>query len=64
MKSKIYQYRLLDTFFKLHIPLSWDIKGWEQVTNQPHNDGDIIGDNLGQIEVSKSTHQDLHIILY
>ena len=45
--------------FKLNLPLSGHIQGREQVTDQPKEDWVVIRDNLGQVEVSESSHQHL-----
>lgn len=41
------------------IPLPGDVQGWEQVSNQPHEDGQVVCYDLGDVEVSQSSHQDL-----
>ena len=48
---------LSDLFLKLHIPLTWHIEGREKIRNQSHEDGQVINDNLGDVEISQSSHQ-------
>lgn len=37
---------------KVEVPLPGDVQGWEQVSNQPHEDRQVVCHNLGDVEVS------------
>ena len=52
--------RLFHILLKLGVPLSRHIQSRKQVSNQTHDNGNIIRDNLGQVEISQCSHQYLH----
>ena len=56
-----YQGRLFHESFKVHVTLSWDIQGREEITDQSHEDRNVIRDDLGDVKVTQRTHK--HLIL-
>lgn len=37
---------------KVEVPLPGDVQGWEEISDQPHEDGQVICHDLGDVEVS------------
>lgn len=52
---------LFDLFLKVHVSLTWHIESWEEIRDQTHEDWQVINDDLGNIEISQSSHQ--HLVL-
>lgn len=50
---------LPNSLLKVTVPLSLHRQAWEQISQEAEEDGHILGDNLGHVEVSQRTHQDL-----
>ena len=48
-----------DLTFKLKISLSRYIQGWEEVTNETHEDRVVVRDNLRYVEVTQRAHEHL-----
>lgn len=46
-----YDNRFLHQGLKLHVPLPWDVEGRKEVTNQAHEDWNVVCDDLGCVEV-------------
>ncbi len=51
--------RLLHTLLKVHVTFPRDVQGGEEIPNEPHDDLDVVGDDLWQVEVPQCSHQDL-----
>ena len=41
------------------LPFSWHVQSRKEITDQTHEDGHVIGDNLGNVEITQSSHQHL-----
>lgn len=52
---------LFDLFLKVHVSLTWHIESWEEIRDQTHEDWQVINDDLGNVEISQSSHQ--HLVL-
>ena len=50
---------LPDLFLQIHVTLSGHVQGREQVTNQTHEYRHVICDDLGDVEITQGTHQNL-----
>lgn len=46
---------------KVQVSLPGDVQSGEQVSNQPHEHGHVVRHDLGDVEVSQSSHQ--HLVL-
>ena len=44
-----------------HVSLSGRVNAWEQVTKQVHEDLQVLSDNLGQVEISESSHEKIRL---
>ena len=56
-----YQGRLFHESFKVHVTLSWYIQSREEITDQSHEDRNVICHDLRDIKVTQRTHE--HLIL-
>lgn len=56
-----YQGRLFHKSFKVHVTLSWYIQSREEITDQSHEDRNVIRDDLRDVKVTQRTHK--HLIL-
>lgn len=54
-----YQGRSFHQSFKVHVTLSRYIQSREKITNQSHEDRNIIRDNLRDVKVTQRTHKHL-----
>ena len=43
--------------FEAHVSLSGWVDAWEEVTEQVHEDLQVLSDDLGQVEISESSHE-------
>ena len=56
-----YQGRLFHESFKVHVTLSWYIQSRKEITDQSHEDRNVIRDDLRDVKVTQCTHE--HLIL-
>lgn len=47
--------------FKIQVPLPRHVQGREKVPDQPHEHGQVVGHDLGDVEVSQRPHE--HLVL-
>lgn len=52
---------LFDLFLQVHVSLTWHIESWEEIGDQTHEDWQVINNDLGNVEISQSSHQ--HLVL-
>lgn len=58
---KTYQGRLFHESFEVHVTLSWYIQSREEITDQSHEDRNVISDDLRDVKVTQRAHK--HLIL-
>ena len=54
-----YQGRLLHESFEVHVTLSWYIQSREEITDQSHEDRNVIRHDLRDVKVTQRTHKNL-----